>query len=488
MNAKKLRASALAAAVCLSGGVFSCGAQSRRDAPIAVPAPKAALSPRPQNQDEIARKLERQLSKYGPWIGSLVDLDNTDGKNTGVQIYMSTARIKDMVDASDSEFRKGMQVSDTPVPAMFDARYNVIFITQDAEDFIDHELAHSLTVSRGQFVTLHSPLRVNLPSFSGISIETLNEVTENRAGMLREHGALAFMNATFDKFVEVLKKSVRWGFVVGRFEAAQTELPKKEKAGTPKERRQAKQFIREMAALEKKVDGYKMTLLEIETLLGRGVERYNGIMGSWLPPQGRCPSEFGDITRKFADAEKRIDRLNSMTAELAEIESLSRKVENAFGLEYISPAEKQVKIIEQQNEKMKLDNTLMLGSRGEAFARMMHTLLYVYVGEDCTSLFKLTGDEIGMFEAMKHESKPMFEKSAAKYRLALRMREGGMDPQDIHARLEYADIFESEGKRYEWKPYDAVIIGAIPKVGRVDKSLMDSWLGTNKAMPVQNLF
>jgi len=97
--------------------------------------------------------------------------------------------------------------------------------------------------------------------------------------------------------------------------------------------------------------------------------------------------------------------------------------------------------IDQFKELVKYvhNNLLPRGAFSEILARMVDSLMSVYTGPDTTSKYRLTEEELAMFDNMYYKGKPMFGKAVEKYRLALKMQEiDGFSYTEARKRLEFA--------------------------------------------------
>lgn len=99
----------------------------------------------------------------------------------------------------------------------------------------------------------------------------------------------------------------------------------------------------------------------------------------------------------------------------------------------------------------------ILNNPEEVYSRIVDATASLYFGEPTETLFPPNAEDLNLLERCGHR------KIVSKYRLGKQMIEDGWNPDDVRAKLEYAERFEYKGRQYNWPSLGIVIEGKLPE-------------------------
>jgi len=446
----------------------SCGTEEAATKPPMIPVslavPDTSTKPAEPDFPTIKAAIQRALSKYGPWVNEVVDLDYTDGKETGIQLRVSRKGIQELLESSDIG---GMGVIPQLLRAMyFPSPLNVLILSSEdpnVDRYFDHELGHGIVIKdkNRQFPTF-------LAGYSGPSAEEINAVVKRREDAIRRVGFL-FMIETRQRFFES-EKSISISFMQEFNQLIMNRNMLQSALQDPRIPAQVSQRYQELiASLVAEVNS---VLIEAQSNQPNA-DPFAAARELGLDPEGDiCSGDMGKIIPfwvqqlgKFNDLYKNMLRL------AGSMQETNQDFESNFPQFYVEVTMNLAVAALMDQEGFKLDAMKeFYVSPAETWSRLFHSLMHVYVGEDCLApgRFRLTEDEIKVFDAMRYNGQPMFQNAVSKYRLALRMLEDGVSLEEIRGLLEFAEHFKYKGETYLWPATNVQIVGEIPVIDKID--------------------
>ncbi len=406
------------------------------------------VEPAQEPQGPLERKISEHLSKYGPWIGKVLDLDYADQSDKKAQLRYTARNINSMLSGRFPEETIPLMETD----AVYINALDFLVLRANWKLFIDHEIGHAWTSDFDR-------MRIKIPGYSGPGIEKVFEAVDYRIG-LEMRGP--FLNAIGEMATlqgEIESSLKDWEI---RTELAKVMVQGLEKRmNDPKSRPYINDFLKSM----KRYNDYSAQMDGLRDRIKLTNQKTTAFAGIFEKNGKACASDITPV----------LDELRAIRQDLKKVEDrytgsvkdFTRFNKNAGGylgirlsLETANASEKI-----RENYKNYIDGVARyVLNRKETFARMFSSLMTVHVGEECMDNFPLTQIELNLFGAMMQDGAPMFDQALAKYELALQMKSDGVDPAIIRKNLEFAQSFEYSGRTYAWKPLGSMIRGAIPEI------------------------
>jgi len=482
MNRKTLSAALACTAMAANSGMISCGGANRQANSNNAPMPAATAIQR--SQDEVTSRIERQLSKYEPWIDKLIDTDYQDQKHVKVQLLFSGIPVFDLVDASEKEFKNEIHITlGSNTEAFFSPLYNTIFFSKNWSGILDHEIAHAFTAQG-----IGMDLVIRLEGYDGPSIKEISRVVGKRSEALKTDGALSMMLHAIDtaRRIEMIirsfgvenKRTVRYQEIIAKSIGPTQEKTEARVRKLVEEYNANSRFNPDLERGNLIMEEYQKTMVS-----------YNEINhAKFNDRRGICKSDLAPMIAKLENLESRAEDAIERSGALKATTDFNDHARAVFGEVKTGSMEEAIAEIDGRLSFVRNMDLMTLASIPEAFARMFDSMMGVYVGEDCSVKFTLNQEELAMFASMKIDGAGMFSKALEKYEIAKRLASEGMDSEGISTALEYAERFEHNGVVYTWKPYEVRFRGKIPRADRITDEMAHEWRRIDDSQRIQYNF